>query len=364
VRGYLAGMTSPAVMRRVAASVSRACGAGQGAYDLLDRVADMVADAVPHSGAAWFSMDPHTTLVSGAVVRSLPDSSCFPFFEHNFAGRGVTPYATLARTPVKASGLFAAHRGAPEDSAMWRNVLEPYGLRDELRAACTDNGQCWGAFSLMRKRGDQPFSRREIAFAQAVGAMVGPALRSATIASLDNAGDTDEISGVVLLDDVGGIVNGTAEGLHRLERLVAGRAAGGRFSIPDYLRALADAAAAGQPVSLRLCDPDDRWHVVEAGALLGGGTTVVIRPLHPSELAAGIVLAYRLSPRELEVMELLCQGLTTQEISGRLHISVHTARDHVKHIYAKTDVTSRGELMARLLTEHSLTRLRPKQAMS
>ena len=340
--------------------MSGACAAGQAVYDVLGRVADLVADAVPHSGAAWFSMDPHTTLVTGAVVRSLPATSCFPFFEHNFAGRGVTPYASLARAPAKASALYTAYRGVPERSAMWRDVLEPFGYQDELRAACTDNGHCWGAFSLMRDHGDQPFSRRETRFVQAVAAMLGPALRSAMIATGDGGEYTDDTAGVVLLDDAGKIVTGTETGLRRLERLVADRPAGNRFSVLDYLRALATAASPGSPVGLRLCDPDDRWHVVQANTLLGGGTAVVIRPLHPSELTAGMVLAYRLSPRELEVVELICQGLSTHEIAGRLHMSVHTARDHVKHVFAKTDVTSRGELMARLLTEHSLPRLSPK----
>lgn len=360
VRPYGVGMTSPAGLRRGAAAVSRACAAGLGPYDILDRVADAVADTVPHARAAWFTTDPRTTLVTSAVARSLPDGSCFPFFEHSFTGRGVAPYATLARNRAKASALRLAHHGAPERSAMWRDVLEPHGIHDELRAACTDNGHCWGAFSLMRERGDEPFSRRETAFAEAVGAMVGPALRAAFISSLDGAEDTDNPCGVLLLDDSGDIVNGTAAGLRWLERLISGRRAGGRFGVLDYLRAVAGAAASGPPLSLRLFDPDERWHVLEATTLVAGGTSVVIRPMHPAELATELVLAYRLSPRELEVVELMCRGFTNQEIAGRLHISVHTARDHVKHVFAKVDVTSRGELTARLLTEHTLTRLPAK----
>jgi hypothetical protein len=34
------------------------------------------------------------------------------------------------------------------------------------------------------------------------------------------------------------------------------------------------------------------------------------------------------------------------------HLSAHTVRDHVKSIFRKTRVTSRGELVAKLYAEH------------
>ncbi|HKO20807.1 MAG TPA: helix-turn-helix transcriptional regulator, partial [Acidobacteriaceae bacterium] len=51
----------------------------------------------------------------------------------------------------------------------------------------------------------------------------------------------------------------------------------------------------------------------------------------------------RLSPREREVHELLAQGLTNEEISKLLYISVSTTKVHVKHIYEKLGVRSRLE---------------------
>jgi LuxR family transcriptional regulator, maltose regulon positive regulatory protein len=50
-----------------------------------------------------------------------------------------------------------------------------------------------------------------------------------------------------------------------------------------------------------------------------------------------------LSPRETEVHELLAQGLTNEEIARLLHISLSTAKVHVKHIYEKLGVRSRLE---------------------
>jgi DNA-binding NarL/FixJ family response regulator len=48
-----------------------------------------------------------------------------------------------------------------------------------------------------------------------------------------------------------------------------------------------------------------------------------------------------LSPREREVLQLLADGLDTQEIAGRLHIAARTERNHVASIFGKLDVHSR-----------------------
>jgi ATP/maltotriose-dependent transcriptional regulator MalT len=53
--------------------------------------------------------------------------------------------------------------------------------------------------------------------------------------------------------------------------------------------------------------------------------------------------AAKLSTRESEVHELLAQGLTNEEISRQLYISLSTTKVHVKHIYEKLGVRSRLE---------------------
>jgi len=50
-----------------------------------------------------------------------------------------------------------------------------------------------------------------------------------------------------------------------------------------------------------------------------------------------------LTRREVEVLHLLAQGLDPRRIAEELHISVHTARGHVKRILAKLDVHSQLE---------------------
>jgi DNA-binding NarL/FixJ family response regulator len=50
-----------------------------------------------------------------------------------------------------------------------------------------------------------------------------------------------------------------------------------------------------------------------------------------------------LTPRELDVMELMGRGLTPHAVARRLGISVHTCRGNLKTIYSKLDVHSQVE---------------------
>jgi len=51
----------------------------------------------------------------------------------------------------------------------------------------------------------------------------------------------------------------------------------------------------------------------------------------------------RLTPREIEVLQLLSEGLGNKEIASRLNISEHTAKFHVASIMGKLGATSRTE---------------------
>ena len=58
-------------------------------------------------------------------------------------------------------------------------------------------------------------------------------------------------------------------------------------------------------------------------------------------------IATRLTPREEEVLILLSKGFVNKEVAAKLGVSYETVRDHLRHIYEKLHVHSRGEAVAR-----------------
>ena len=57
---------------------------------------------------------------------------------------------------------------------------------------------------------------------------------------------------------------------------------------------------------------------------------------------------YKLSPREKEIVIHLCKGMQIKEICTKMFISVHTIKNHIRHVYAKCGVQNRIELFLKL----------------
>ena len=60
-----------------------------------------------------------------------------------------------------------------------------------------------------------------------------------------------------------------------------------------------------------------------------------------------------LTKREMEIVRLLCQGVSQAKISKMLYISATTTRKHITHIYEKLKVSSMQELLVRLFNSHT-----------
>ena len=108
--------------------------------------------------------------------------------------------------------------------------------------------------------------------------------------------------------------------------------------------------------SVRLRTRSGRWVVVHASRMAGRDddhhVAIVIEPAKPAELAPIILLAHGLTRREGEVAQLALQGKANKAVARDLRISEHTVEDHLKAIFAKVGVSSRGELTARIFAEH------------
>jgi DNA-binding CsgD family transcriptional regulator len=95
--------------------------------------------------------------------------------------------------------------------------------------------------------------------------------------------------------------------------------------------------------------------------MLGDGadarTAVLLEAAQAPELAPLIADGYGLTQRERNVTQLVAQGASTDEIASRLYLSPYTVQDHLKAVFDKVGVSTRGELVARLFFDHYAPRL-------
>ena len=85
-------------------------------------------------------------------------------------------------------------------------------------------------------------------------------------------------------------------------------------------------------------------------ALHAASAGLIAIPVEASSLmtpAASESEAESLTPREMETLEMLAEGLSNKQIAARLHISEHTAKFHVNSILGKLGAGTRTEAVMR-----------------
>lgn len=85
----------------------------------------------------------------------------------------------------------------------------------------------------------------------------------------------------------------------------------------------------------------------------------LLRRFQPPAPAAAPAAMPPLTPREREVLQLIAKGLSYQRIADALGMSPHTVTTHIKQIYRKLEVNSRGEAVFEALQLGLLPPARP-----
>lgn len=188
------------------------------------------------------------------------------------------------------------------------------------------------------------------------GAAATPAvLPDVVLADLDGVADIDALAAaLVALGPRGGIVVLTTP-------TVSGQRGRPGASEQEMLRSLGDMARVTGESGLALgallrdATPDE---IVPAITAVAGGLITLDRRLAVDLFAASQRVAAPaverpstsdepLTARELEVLQLMAQGLPNKTIAARLHISEHTAKFHVSAIMMKLGAASRTEAVTR-----------------
>jgi len=108
------------------------------------------------------------------------------------------------------------------------------------------------------------------------------------------------------------------------------------------------------------CDPEDLAKAVrmalankvylspDVAELLVNDVSATFEPAKSSRLPS-----LELSRREVEIVQLLCEGLSSKEVARHLHLSAKTVENHRYNVYKKCEVDSIAALM-RYAIQHGL----------
>jgi DNA-binding CsgD family transcriptional regulator len=336
--------------------------AGLAAQELIEEVGRRIDRVVPSDGYFLGATDPETTLCIGAgVVHDLPYEICAPTWDYEFLVPDYLKFVDIADSGRPVADLHDATGGRPERSARWREIGTSTGLRAEVRVVFTIGDSIWGVGQLNRL-GDSPrYSDDEKAWLERVAPVVATGLRQAMVAQPPSS-PANRGPGIVVLDPDGQALSATREAaawLDELDPALTGAAMSG-FPLPFEAHAYASQIRAssaddgGSPVPrARLRTRTGVWLVMHGSMLQGtDDLALVIEPAKAGDVAPLIIEAYALTQREVEVTRAISRGLGTAEIAAHLFLSQHTVRDHIKSVFEKVGVSSRGELVAKVFADH------------
>jgi DNA-binding CsgD family transcriptional regulator len=326
--------------------------------------------AIPVDVSFFATADPATLLFTGSVVDDVLAQASSQFLENEFLRDDSVKFASLARGRSPVDSLGAATRGELVRSPRYQEILAPMELGDELRAALVVGSKCWGFMCLHRERSSPNFTPAEAAFLAKLTPHLAEGLRTALlIGDAQGTSSAPDGPGLLLLgDDLSlAAITPAAEGWLAE---VAESDWPSSLEVPDAVYAVAARLLAlergghtppGLMPRIRLRTASGRWLVLHASRLRAADTegqiAVIFEQARPSEIAPLIVDAYGLTKREGEITRLVLRGLSTAEVSGELHITPNTVRDHFKSIFDKVGVRSRRELVGQVFTQQYQPRM-------
>jgi DNA-binding CsgD family transcriptional regulator len=328
---------------------------GDQPFEVCGVVVRAVHDVCRFDACAVMLTDTDTTLPSGGVVEGFDPSMCAPFWDNELLDPDFNKFRDLLRCVDPVATLVDAVDGDLERSPRYQKFYRSNGVTDELRAVFASGPSCLAVAVFTRCEGC--FTPEELHDVRELVPVVTATFRSSfgrMAVTADGAGPA-----VIILDGDDEITSITAGGARLLDDLRGHEL--DRARVPGLIRTAAMRARwsrAATTVTTRMVGRSGQWLRVHVAPLQGDARSVAItiECARPDDIVSIVMESYGFTPRETDIVVRLARGMAAKEVGLDLAISVHTVRDHIKAIYDKAGVNSRGELMAQLFTNHYLER--------
>lgn len=349
-------------MQRDVASVRDGIEGASNGDELFALLSERLRAVLPYDGSAWFATDPSTVMATTPVrIENVEGGHCESYWEREFHVEDVLLFRDLARSETGIGTLYESTNESPLRSARAREFLAPQGYGDEMRAAFRTGEHTWGVVDLFRYADRPAFSPQDAELIRLITPYVSAALRALSISHKPSESEFNT-PGTLIYDNERTLVSFDEAGERWLSILTDGdwQAFPSSLSAVYACVARAQMIAAGReqgPASARFRTPAGVWLVVHASCLRSpdgslGQVAVTIGPAKSAQIAPIIVEAYGLTQREQEIARAVARGLQNSDIASEMHLSPHTVRDHLKAVFGKLEVRSRGELVAKIFADH------------
>jgi DNA-binding CsgD family transcriptional regulator len=355
------------VEERVHREISLLAHRGLDLVTFLGEVEEQFRRVVEFEGAAcFFTIDPATSLLTGHINTDLARDDArrravnLGVANNEYREEDFNKFSRLARSAPSAGILAEATQKRPERSTRYQQLIRPFGLEGELRAAFVVDGACWGGVALFRTSDQPPFQDVESRFVQRVGRDLAEGMRTALVLGQVDGSRGQESPALILIDQQGRVEGISPNASAWLEELIdpgdpdSGVLPEVVYAVAEQARRAATGTGSHGPIRHRVPTKRGGWAILHGTVLEGGGrgAAVIIEPARSPEIAPLLLAAHGLSDREREVTFLVLQGLATSEIAERLFISAYTVQDHLKAVFEKMGVRSRKALVARVFFDH------------
>jgi DNA-binding CsgD family transcriptional regulator len=327
--------------------------------EFTQEVVGALRQAIGFGGpSCWVLADPASLLPTGheiwaadtAFHASVPRLTAlhqgYEAASDRAAAGGEEPVATLG---MSTGGDLA-------NNQLWDECFRPHGIGDCFFLACRDRYGCWGWVNASRDGSDRLFTTEDARLLNDVSPSVGAAMRRLlTGDSPAPAGSPPP--GVIVCDHHLRETSWTPAARQWLARLPDGPRWRRHGLLPPAVYGVAGRLLAagkrarGGAAQARVRTITGAWAVLDGGRLegdAGGRVAITIRAATADEVVDILCRAYELTPRESELVRLVVSGLRTQQLADQLFISPYTVKDHLKAVFEKVGVRSRGELVGRM----------------
>ncbi|MBB5920968.1 DNA-binding CsgD family transcriptional regulator [Actinoalloteichus hoggarensis] len=322
--------------------------------ELFAELDDLLPSVMGFEAVCWHHTDPVTGLPTSMVSTTLDPRGMGPAMDLEFGGGDIATIRQMNAQGSLVAALSQVTEGHPERSIRMREHLSVYGFGDELRLRFDLGEGTWGFAALMREKGRGPYSTEELRFAGQANRLITGALRrsyrpetrpatAAPVPAVIVLGPNDEL---VAADQPGHALL-----LELADSVFDVLAVPAVFLVISRLARHAEADPSGIPATMRVQTRAGQWIILRGSVLHGVGLSQVVVTAStptPTEIMPVVLSSHGLTRRERLVAAEVLRGGSTREIAKALSLAQATVQDHLKSIFVKVGVHSRGELVALL----------------